>query len=152
MVVTVVRRHHDAVALGDDVGHRHPGTQIGTGRDRRVHQRRVQIGSVGHEVRTAIPRPKLRAQIHLRQRLGCHRVAEHDILRLEPVGEHLLEQPPRLENPCAVRSDLQARAHFTELVRALEQADRRALAGQRERGGRAADSAAGDDHVRSVEF
>ncbi len=151
MVLAVVRRHHDAVALGDDVGHRHPGAQICAGRDRRIHQCCVQIGSVGHEVRTAISRPKLRAQIHLGQRLGRHRVTEHQVLRLKAIGQHLLEQPPRLQNPGPVRSDLQTRADLPELRRALEQRDRGTLAGQRERGGRAADSAAGDDDVRSVQ-
>ena len=49
-----------------------------------------------------------------------------------------------------MRPDLQARADLTELGCPLEEGDLCADACQRQRGGRAADSAAGDDDVRSV--
>ena len=50
-----------------------------------------------------------------------------------------------------MRPDLQARAHLTELGCPLEEGDLCAEACQRQRGGRAADSAAGDDDVRPLQ-
>ena len=96
---------------------------------RRVHQGRVQIAAVGDEVRSAVAGPVLRAEVDLGQHLGGDGVAEHDVLRQHPVGEHLVEQPPRLQDAGAVRSDLQAGADLAELGGPLEQRDLGALAG-----------------------
>ena len=50
-----------------------------------------------------------------------------------------------------MRPDLQARADLSEFGCPLEEGDLCADAGQRQRRGRAADSAAGDDDVRSLQ-
>jgi hypothetical protein len=57
------------------------------------------------------------------------------------------QQSVLVQQPGAVRRDLDSRADLAELPGAFQHAHSQPLAGQRERGGQAADPSADDDHV-----
>jgi hypothetical protein len=117
---TVVGRHHGPVVFGDDVGDGDTGAQVRPGRAGRIHQRCVQVAAVCHEIWSAVSCPELVAQVHFGEHLGGNGVAEHDVLGQHPIGQHLVQHPPGVQDAGTVRPHLQARADFTELVRPLE--------------------------------
>jgi hypothetical protein len=158
--VQAVGRDHQRRLVPGAVGERYPGTvlrgavagdvlagaQVDAGLPAAVEDQAVQVAAVDDDVRRAVP-PLHVLQVKAGQHGAVHRVLHDHAVRehAEPPG--VVEQAVGAQDAGAVGRDLQARADLAELRGALEHAHAESLAGQRERGGQAADAAADHEHV-----
>ena len=108
--LAVLGADNDAVAVGDDVGDRHPGAQVRARLSGRPDQGLVQVAAMGDEVGPAVVFAEILAEADRGQHLSRERVAEHQIVRQHTPGQDVVKDSPRVQNPRSVRSDLQAGA------------------------------------------
>ena len=92
--LAVVGADNDTVALGDDVGDRHPGAQVRARLSGRPNQGLVQVAAMGDEVGPAVVIPEILAEADGGQHLGRERVAEHQIVRQHAPGQDVIKDSP----------------------------------------------------------
>ena len=105
----------------------------------------MQVGAVDLEVLGAEALAQQLAELAHRKRLASEAIADRAGGRQHGQACDGRPDAERVQHVCAIRGDRQPRAHFAELAGAFE--DTHAVAGtqQAERGGQAADAAAGDE-------
>ena len=113
---------------------------------RALEQRQVNVDAVDHGVRVAEALAEGLAGGDAGDQRLVERVVHHHAVGLDGSATRLLADAERVEGVKGVRAKLDAGANLADRGGLLEHLDREALAHQRERGGEAANAAAGDQH------
>jgi hypothetical protein len=110
-----------------------------------VEQRLMHVGAMDHRVGVAEAGTERVAERNLGDRAGVGRVQHHHAVVEDGAAARLLADAERVEGGEGVRRELDAGADLADLGGLLEHLDREAAPRQGERGGEAADAAAGDE-------